>query len=192
MKTFKGKDLTVFVRFGGLDPIKQKGYGKETYHSPPASRGFYAMPKVVQEFFLIGSLSSTQLYKFPKSPKYPEKGENFEQDVIKFREESDNFDWDKHNKRTDKIYSLIRREFKKTTGNIWHHLGEYVDNNEVIERHDSWVKTTIQSWTKAFSRRSLNDRYGEDQFSTNNINKSRGIAGFYSKDHFEVFFDEKV
>ena len=39
---------------------------------------------------------------------------------------------------------------------------------------------------------SLNHRYGEDSFSVKDINKSKGITGYYSKDHCEVFFDEKV
>ena len=140
----KGKDLTTFVRFGGLDLKNQQGHGKDNFHSPPATRGFYAFPKIAQSLFLIGS-----------------------------------------------------KEFVKTDGDIWHHLGEYCKPNEVISRHNSWVKTSIATWQKAFSKSSLNNRYGEDfNGSTgrgeNSINSTRGINGYYSKDEYEVFFDEKV
>lgn len=64
----KGKDIFTFVRFGGLNLKSQKGFSKtpETYHQPPASRGFYAMPKIAQELFLIGSLDSYQPSSVPK------------------------------------------------------------------------------------------------------------------------------
>ena len=40
---------------------------------------------------------------------------------------------------------------------------------------------------------SLIMRYGEDDsFKINNINSARGLTGYYSKDHCEVFFDEKI
>lgn len=178
----KGKDLTVFVRFGGLNVKKQKGYGKETYHAPPASRGFYAFPKVAQEMFLVGSLDVFQPGILPKDPDWNKMSDE---------------DYEKHEKRRKKIYSSIRKEFKKTTGNIWHHLGEFCNLNDIIDRHGSWVKTSMDVWQKAFSKASLKQRYGED-FGTGtgrgekSINATRGISGYYSKDHFEVFFDEKV
>jgi hypothetical protein len=43
---------------------------------------------------------------------------------------------------------------------------------------------------------SIKLRYGESKqgfdFSVKSINEARGIMGVYSKDHCEVFFDEKV
>lgn len=178
----KGKDLSTFVRFGGLDLKTQKGYGNDTFHSPPASRGFYAFPKVAQEHFLIGSLGEYQPGVLPKSP-----------DWNKFTDD----DYKKWDKKIDKIYKSIRKEFRKTTGNIWHHLGEHCKPSDIIDSHGSWVKTPIAVWQKAFSKESLNLRYGEDfgtgtgrgESSINNISK---VSGYYSKDHFEVFFDEKV
>ena len=71
-KNIKGKDLFVFVRFGGLNLKKQKGYSNKedvSYHSPPTSRGIYAMPKIVQEFFLISSIGNFQPGTLPKSPQ---------------------------------------------------------------------------------------------------------------------------
>lgn len=171
---FKNKDLRVFVRFGGLNVKPQKGYQSESesFHQPPSSRGFYAMPKIAQEYFLLGSINVFQ----PGT-------------VAEIKDDEDYFDWDK---KRNKSISLRRKEFKKTKGFIWHHLGEYSDRSEIIDGHGSWVKTNIHHWEIAFRRMSINMRYGDTGFSTKSINETRGIVGFYSKDHCEVFFDEKV
>ena len=185
----KGKDLSVFVRFGGLDLKKQDFYSNDpkSFHSPPAPRGIYAMPKVAQEMFLISSLDEFQPGIIPKMNSPESSGKT-------------SFGWTKdeeayykdYDKRKDKIYSQIRKEFRKTTGSIWHHFGEYCKTSEIESRHGSWVKTSIEAWQKAFNKRSLNDRYGSPEFGIKNINDTRGIEGMYSRDHYEVFFDEKV
>lgn len=165
MKGPKGKDITIFVRFGNLDHNKKQKRNfrnSDTYHTAPSTRGFYAMPKILQEFFLIGSLRSTQ-----------SKGQFGK-------------DWDK------KIYSNIRKEFKKTKGTIWHHLGEYCKVTDILDRNGSWVKTDMKAWRKAFNKSCLVERYGERVWTVNSINKARGINGLYSGDHYEVFIDEKV
>lgn len=195
-KSSKENKLNIFVRFGGLDLKNQKGFGKDTFHSPPATRGFYAMPLVAQEFFLIGSLDKTQKSVFPKEPKKKISGED--ENGIPICEPAPQEEWDKHSKRKDKVYTLLRKQFVKKEGNIWHHLTEWVDRNEIIAEHGSWCKTSIKAWQVAFSRVSLNRRYGEKNsgwdFSTNSINNPAraGLFGMYSKDEFEVFFDEKV
>ena len=114
---------------------------------------------------------------------------------IDFKKEDD--------KKARQIRRNIRKEFTKTTGDIWHHFGEHCKPNEIIDTHGSWVKTSIQTWQKAFSKASLHDRYGEEYGSgwepgddknrgERSINAARGLSGMYSKDHYEVFFDEKV
>ena len=102
----KGKDIFTFVRFGGLDLKNQKGFDKDdnSYHSPPCSRGFYAMPKIAQEFFLIGGLESTQPSIFGNSEYRTRK--------TKLRQ--------------------IRKEFRKVDGEIWHHLEEYTNHKKLF------------------------------------------------------------
>lgn len=177
----KGKDLNTFVRFGGLSMKKQKGYGSDTYHAPPTTRGFYAFPKISQEMFLVGSLDKTQPGILPKDPDWSKMSD----------EETKEYD-----KKRKQIYSNIRKEFTKTSGNIWHHLIDFVKTSDIIDNHGSWVKTSIDAWQKAFSKSSLSDRYGtgwgNETRGEKSINKARGISGDYSKDHYEVFFDEKV
>jgi hypothetical protein len=171
----KGKDIYTFVRFGGLDLKNQKGFSQdpETYHEPPASRGFYAMPKITQEFFLIGSLDSTQPDVFPKE-KYDEDGFIINDEKVR-----------------KKRYSEIRKEFRKNTGEIWHHLEEYTNHKDVLQRHGSWIKTDIKVWAKSFSKMSTIMKWGRHKDLGGEI-YPRGITGIYSKDHCEVFFDEKV
>jgi hypothetical protein len=164
----KGKDIFTFVRFGGLDLKNQKGFSNnpETYHQPPASRGFYAMPKIAQELFLVGSLESTQPGVFAKDAK---NVENYWRDKLR----------------------QIRKEFRKTEGEIWHHLEEYTDHKDVLQRNGSWIKTDIKVWSKSFSKMSTKMKWGRSKEMGGEI-YPRGITGIYSKDHCEVFFDEKV
>ena len=170
----KGKNLNIFVRFGGLDLKNQDGYTttQKTFHSPPAPRGFYAFPQVAQEYFLISSMDVYQPGTTPKS-KEEESYENY-------------------SKRYENSRRKMKKVFVKKTGFIWHHLEKYTTHSEIVDRHGSWVKTSIMAWQKAFSKMSLTHRYGEDFFKVQSINQSKGITGFYSKDHCEVFFDEKV
>ena len=167
----KGKDIFTFVRFGGLDLKNQKGFSKDddSYHSPPTTRGFYAMPKIAQEFFLIGCLDKTQPGIFSKNSKLKDEWK------IKL--------------------SQIRKEFRKTNGEIWHHLGEYTKHKDILDRKGSWIKTDIKVWEKSFSKMCtiLRGRNKYDLESGNTkVYPNRGLMGNFSKDHCEVFFDEKV
>ena len=174
----KGKDIFTFVRFGGLDLKRQKGFNDDdTFHSPPAPRGIYAMPKIAQEFFLIGSIALTQPGIFPNN-KFDEEGCLVSDNSRKMR------------------YREIRKEFRKLDGEIWHHLDEYTNHKDILQRHNSWIKTDMKTWAKAFSKMSTILRYGRHEFDLENgVNvrgDGKGITGWYSKDHCEVFFDEKV
>lgn len=177
----KGKDLTKFVRFGGLDLKNQKGFGNDTFHSPPASRGFYAMPYCAQEFWLISSMDVYQPGTTPKEVKYDETLPEHQMQSL----------YDQQEKRRKKALSAMRKSFVKRTGHIWHHLSEFTPHNEVISSHNSWIKTTMAAWRKAFAKMSLTQRYGEDDWTKQSVNNSK-LFGWYSKDHCEVFFDEKV
>lgn len=194
----KGKKLNIFVRFGGVNLKKQKGFNKsDSYHAPPASKGFYAMPLVAQEFFLIGSMDKYQPGTMPKEPKRKVIGE-WEDGDPKYEDLPEEV-WDKWHKRRKKSLAVKRKQFYKNKGFIWHHLEEYTDRNEIVETHGSWVKTSVQAWQKAFAKMSLTHRYGDStesswKLSTTSINEPlrSGLVGMYSKDHCEVFFDEKV
>ena len=46
-----------FARFGGLSSVNQRGYrsNNDSYHGPPATRGFYAFVWPYYEFFLLSA-----------------------------------------------------------------------------------------------------------------------------------------
>jgi hypothetical protein len=191
------KDLTYFVRFGSLDLKKQKGFGKDKYgftefHSPPTTKGIYAMPLIAQELFLIGSLDKTQPEQFPKLPEWKENMTSKEKEIwLKYCNNEEILN--EAEKKIKKVKSNLRKEFRKKKGNIWHHLIDCVDNCEVIARQGSWVKTSIKGWQKAFKKSCLIEKW--DSVSLMNakaFNEIKGINGYFSKDHYEVFFDEKV
>lgn len=184
----KGKTLTIFVRFGGLNIKKQKGFTPDedkSFHSPPTTKGFYAMPKVAQEWFLLGAMDTYQPNSILK-PLAPDALNHLTQEE---RAEI----YAKRGKRYAKSISLMRKEFTKTQGNIWHHLEEYTDRNEIIETDGAWVKTSIKAWEKAFGKMSINLRMPKSEYIKNtSVNQAKGLLGGFSKDHCEVFFDEKV
>jgi hypothetical protein len=140
------------------------------------------MPKIAQEHFLLGGMVS---YQPNTVPKYPD-------DSASWTEEQ----WADFRKRYDIAISRMRKEFKKTKGEIWHHLDEYTHHKDVLQREGFWIKTDIKVWVKAFSKMSTILRYGRHKYDLeNNVNihgDGKGITGYYSKDHCEVFFDEKV
>ena len=43
-----------FIRYGDLSSIKQSGYKKDTFHSAPVKKGFYAFVEFLVEPFLLG------------------------------------------------------------------------------------------------------------------------------------------
>lgn len=59
----KGNDI--FVRFGGLSLVKQKGYSKipKSFHSPPANKGVYAFPIKCIDFFLCAHRKNFKLQR---------------------------------------------------------------------------------------------------------------------------------
>lgn len=136
------------------------------------------MPLKAQEHFLISSMDKYQPGKMPK----------IKDDTYK--------DWDK---KINKALSLMRKEFVKTEGTIWHHLIEYTPHHKVLETNGSWIKSDIKDWETAFIKMSVSfraesikyNREFSERYGTG-INTVRGIIGNFSKDHCEVFFDEKV
>jgi hypothetical protein len=171
----KGKDPFMFVRYGGLDLKNQDGYladeSKKTFHSPPCRRGIYAMPQILIERFLITNITNSQPSSFP-SKKNRYEGKHKEK-------------WEKHWKP---YYQAVYKKFRKDSGCVWHHLESRCDPSDILDRNGAWVKTEMKVWAKAVSKESVTCRANTEK----EMGYSMGLAGAFSKDHFEVFFDEKV
>jgi len=173
---YKSNTLNRFIRYGKLALVKQKGFGSDTFHAPPAQRGFYAMPIRFQSLFLVGSTDEYQPGQL-NAPKKP------------IGDDVSDEEWDVWWGKRQKRYSVIKHEFTvDNTVEIWHHLPS--PNNEVISRHNSWVKTSLKVWKKAVSKESVSLR--TESGGDSGINSVSKRTGYFSKDHFEVFFDTKV
>lgn len=172
-----------FIRYGRLHLTKQKGFGRDTFHSPPAPIGFYAMPIRFQELFLVGSIESTQS-KNMGLPKKPEYG----------TEEFSNFDWEKyHDIRRKRLKKIIHKFTMKNEHLIWHHLDS--KQNVILDSYGSWIKTTVRDWKISLAKESVKLRaesLGDKLFGFNKLAEIRPKTGWFSKDHFEVFIDSKV
>jgi hypothetical protein len=153
----------LFVRYGGLSLKRQKGYGNDTYHAPPAKRGLYAMPYVLQERFLISSLYKTQSEIYPSDKDWSEASKE------ELRE------------HLEKIETIKNSSFKKfripTDAEFWHHLVSEVDREEILQEHNDWVKTNFKAWETALKRAIMRLKCKEK------------CLHYYSLDRFEVFFD---
>jgi len=171
-----------FIRYGRLHLTKQEGFGKDSYHAPPTQYGFYAMPIRFQELFLISSLDKTQ----PDVLSLPKKLD---------REKNPDFDYDEYSKKRRNRYKSIMHKFVvKNDDVIWHHLN--LKPSVVLASYGTWNKSLVRDWKKALIKESVNLRakciagfMGECNINLGEIPKK---TGYYSKDHFEVFFDTKV
>jgi hypothetical protein len=171
---FKNKNPYLFIRFGSLNIKKQKHYTEEdkTFHNPPVRYGFYAMPFILQEWFLIGNITETQKEIFCKEPDY-----------------DDEIAWELYEKRVKEIRSKIRRVFEKKEGFVWHHL---IESEGVLESSGSWVKTSLKDWCKALRKSIIEDRDVSMDLLKCKSNELRSIIGIRSRDKYEVFFDSKI
>ena len=172
----EGKSVGEFVRFGGLSPVKQKGYttGDDAgFHTPPARKGFYAFPKGYIELFLLGGgradpknkdSSNRFVYLRDKDGK---KITNTHSDFEKYLE-NDNYwdvklglkdgavpDEDGDYAYDDYHHALVKRVHPKKfkyNGEIWHHLREFVPPTETLKEKGEWVKTTMKTYLEAFAK----------------------------------------
>jgi len=197
-KEYKDKNIFRFVRYGDLDRNKkQQNYvdNKKTdplnsgdeisYHLAPVSRGFYAFPLDKQEPFLLGSLDKTQPENFKN---FPEEYSNEMTD-----EESDNF-FNKMNiyyknqkHKNKKVFTLDKDDL------IWHHLEEWIPNNEIEQRKGSWILTTVKTFDRAKKKSYQKCKGRNPALFDIGIGEPMGKRGvmFSQGDHLEVFVPSK-
>ena len=182
----QGKDLSVFVRFGGLNLKRQRGYSlwPEGACSPPARRGFYAAPKVAFDRFLIGGIHETQPSIFPAPARAPEVEHRTWEEVVASAEAAD-----RHRKY---LLSLIRREFRKLHGTVWSRLGGSVRRPEIIDAHGEWVKTTMREWRRAFGKEWHRARVMMVSSAYPGTARRDEVRSIRRATSYEVFLDEDV
>lgn len=187
-----------FMRFGGLSPVKQKGYdtAMEGWHSPPARSGFYAFPESQVETFLLGVNifdQRRQIKLDPKKVKKDEDGFPLAQTLWKNKDCEERYhavlDYVSENDYIlcEEIFDALRAEYEVVakhcrpkkfyhTGELWHHLK--VEHKEVLLERGTWFLTSYKAWEKAFKR----------EVKLNKMQKQ--AKGYGScKDGFEVFIE---
>lgn len=151
-----------FMRFGGLSPVPQKGYNKtNTFHSPPARKGIYAFLWPYIDRFLIGASYSGITTKYSKFTYVKDKDGN---PITDTHPEFNNFQdrnkvWQVPTGRDAKEIStgwaLIRPKTPKVfthTGELWHHLSEYLKPNQILAEKNDWIKTTYIDYVFALKK----------------------------------------
>lgn len=181
-----------FVRYGKLHLTKQLGFGGDSFHSPPSSIGFYAFPYRYQEMFLVGNLAETQSVQV-NLPKFLTINEITKKDIFEDGEfENRSILFDKRLAYIKNKMKVLHHEFYVDNSNlVWHHLKS--PHHEIIDTHGSWNKTTVFEFKRAMKKENMKCRAQSLKISDKkDINSVPKKLGYYSMDHFEVFFDIKV
>lgn len=203
-----------FVRYGKLKVTKQKGYEEDpsSFHTPPARRGFYAMPYKFQEMFLIGGIDKSQNINIPGKIKEKwiidtveninKKYENNPDKMCSLKEylqlnNSYYTTWIEKNEKGQEVvwrsykepqYGRVRKEFYVDKDElIWSHLTN-VPNNEILARKGSWINTTVGTYCKYIKKYVFKRRSELLEYYNGNINSTPNNR---SNDDLEVFFETK-
>lgn len=180
---------TRFVRWGGLSPVKQKGYDPSmpAEHCPPARRGVYAFVYPYIERFLIGSHIFLPHRMEWVRDKKGNRVNGAHPDHARLVEEKGNFSVLERELPEDGDYDktvwLIARHVRPRLfdyrGDLWHHLGHRLHPGEVKARKGSWVKSSYADFCRAF------------EAEVNWLKRFKRRNGYgCSHDHLEVFIEK--
>ena len=172
MKTLHGKPIK-FCRWGGLSPVKQKGYNRDmpTFHSPPCRKGFYAFLWPYIDLFLLGSNDV-----FKNNHKWTGK--------ITYTKESflgEEYDLEH--------VALQKPRIFKHHGYIWHHLGKHLNRKDIKKKRGSWVKTSYHKYCLAVKKELHEMRKSRCIWWGNLKGFPNNPATGYGVDHLEVFIE---
>ena len=196
MKELK-KEL--FVRFGGLSSVPQKGYDQSmpTMHSPPARRGVYAFPASQIEKYLLGKEYFDQRRmvrveededllqcRVMKNEKYVKKVEEIVDQ--KYNEQTSEEERERLSSEIDVLWEEGGIYFKHKRpkkfsyeGELWHHLYYNTKINECLQIKGFWCLTSYETWLRAFHK------------EVGKLRVSKATKGYgFSKDYFEVFIEK--
>ena len=171
MKKLHGKPIK-FARWGGLSPVKQRGYDPSmpTFHSPPARKGIYAFVwPYIDIFLLTGDFANN--HKWKKTGKiltYP--GTDYTEPETKLHK---------------------CRQFTYT-GDLWHHLGESVFGANILQIKGSWCLTTFDDYVTALGKELHKMKVGHkyDKKSPLSGMSTNNPTFGWCKDHLEVFIEK--
>lgn len=209
-----------FIRWGNLNSVKHdegrlsSDDENRTYHTAPCYKGIYAFPNGYIEPFLLGGSFMDKRCNFlldengnkidcndffdlknngldlvikPKYLKLIKKKGLRARDLHTY--------YDEENEKSYVQYLRVKIKKFKYTGDIWHHLEDYVkDKNDIIKVVGSWVKTSYKVYLDALRRCDVQSRFESYMnFKTGKMDISGDphttSLKYYSKDHYEVFIE---
>jgi hypothetical protein len=205
-----------FVTYGGLSLTKQKGFGKEdlSFHSPPARRGIYAFVWPYIERFLLGGSyadpkargkGQRQRIQYVKDkegnpitsdhPDYEKSGEIGKNWSLTRNQQNKPWNPDEEgnekNTPTQILYRNTPRKKFKYSGELWHHLGEFVKEDKILDRKGEWVKTDMNTFKDALKKEL--HRVMKDDMEFGKGKQFRGLSSSsHVWDQLEVFIDSKI
>lgn len=212
-----------FVRFGGLSPMKQEHFktNSDYYHNPPRRFGVFAFVYGYIETFLLGATYEPTNISNKSYWLKDDNGNKIKNDDFYYTvkiEKSDRIDYISKvkpeyinllKKRNIKIkdlwnygdYIVVLKKPKifNYNGEIWHHLGDNLKPEQILETKGTWVKTSIDDYIIAFNKEiktvlkqkhKMDKECGSLKMSGKQdpFDPSGGIS--YSKDHLEVFIEK--
>lgn len=124
-----------FARYGGLSSVNQRGYNSNmpTFHSPPASRGFYCFVWPYYELFLLGAPET--MYPYLHGAKFSyvrDKNGNIVDDKHP--------EFEKMSAESDKVWSCPTRAYHDASKN-------YPDYE------DPEYKLKLEAWNKEWKEK---------------------------------------
>lgn len=210
MKKLLGKPIK-FARWGGLSPVKQKGYDKkrlevventkdfveylQNRHAPPARHGIYAFLWPFIDTFLLSSYDSTKNNHVisKKKARYNQKDLEWEMRFWLKTEEQI-----KEYKERDRGFKLQKPRIFEYYGPLWHHIPP-TKNTRIIAKKGTWIKTSFEDYVNCLNeniKRLRKDLMKDSVEFTGNpeliFNPYARYGGCFSIDMLEVFIDSKI
>lgn len=194
-----------FIRWGNLNPVKHKEARKADedswIHIAPRYKGIYAFPRGYVELFLIGGDFGLHHKRYLKDNGkrilgrdfYDKDGEILPKYVkllkklnIKKRDITEIV----NSEEEWYIAYNIKPKHFKYNGDIWHHLGDYVDKKDVIETKHGWCKTTFDVYVKALRKCDVSDRFRSYMREKERHGNPHTYPNRECKDFYEVFIEK--
>lgn len=170
-----------FVRFGGLSKVDQTKYGiSQNFHKAPANKGVFAFIWPYIESFLFAWKMKTL------TPPPEAKNWSTEQ-------------WKEYNKLERKQFNKFYKDnMKKFTyeGWIWVHFID-ISPKYIRRREGTWVEIHTSNFDEVLKKakhKDMKSMAGDEYMGNLDIRDpyKKGLGGFMSRDHLEVFIEDKI
>lgn len=208
----KRYDNITFIRYGNMNPCKHKegrlGSDSEerSFHTAPCFKGIYAFPRGLVEPYLLsgryGILANRFIYFRDCNGNKVSERDFYEEDWKTPRKEYRDFISKNHikhrriNSEYDDsaedcyMYYDVEPHYFKYVGDIWHHLGCYVEKTDIITEKGAWTKTSYKVYTEALNKSITLDRFNAYMESNDRHGNPHSHPLWTSLDCYEVFIEK--